>query len=314
LRVADHGHMFEQARIVKDRTAPRIRRAGVGIGVLALAIAAAPGPSLALTVSVPTVTAPSLPAPGVSASIPLPSTAPAPAPTLQVEIPPPTPAPPAVQVPTLHAPSPAPLPRVPHVTSPLPSPSGTAAPAAPLGGVAASSARSPHSTAGPGAAGLARVRHRVHARSLRAHAASAAPAHAAPSVASAPAPTAFARGGPLAAPLSSRGLASARYVTPALPDPPTQAASPGTTVLGVPLSPAARDSLIAAFLIFGLGALIFAAMFADGLGIGPRHAVWRQRLRQRWGTPSLRLPTVRAASARASARLRAVARLRRRWL
>jgi hypothetical protein len=56
----------------------------------------------------------------------------------------------------------------------------------------------------------------------------------------------------------------------------------GTSLLGVHLGPAARDSLLAALLIFGMAVLIFGLMFADGLGIGPRHEEWRRRFRQRW--------------------------------
>jgi hypothetical protein len=71
------------------------------------------------------------------------------------------------------------------------------------------------------------------------------------------------------------------------PDPRALEQASGTSVFGVHFAPAARDSLIAALLIFGMGALIFALMFADGLGIGPRHEDWRRRFSQRW---SRRLP------------------------
>jgi hypothetical protein len=34
-------------------------------------------------------------------------------------------------------------------------------------------------------------------------------------------------------------------------------------------------------LIFGIGALLFGLLIADGLGLGPRHALWRQRFTRR---------------------------------
>jgi hypothetical protein len=57
--------------------------------------------------------------------------------------------------------------------------------------------------------------------------------------------------------------------------------APGGTLFGMALGPAARDSVLAAFLTFGSGALVFAFMFLDGLGIGPRHPLWRRRMRRR---------------------------------
>jgi hypothetical protein len=54
-----------------------------------------------------------------------------------------------------------------------------------------------------------------------------------------------------------------------------------SSLFGLSLSPAARDSLLAAFLAFGGGALVFAFLFLDGLGIGPRHPRWRRQFRRR---------------------------------
>jgi hypothetical protein len=98
--------------------------------------------------------------------------------------------------------------------------------------------------------------------------------------------------GALAASLLRAGLAGGLGAFPigyaqGAPDPRPLEQASGTSVLGVRLGPAARDSLIAALLIFGMGVLIFGLMFADGLGIGPRHEDWRRRFSQRW---SRRLP------------------------
>jgi hypothetical protein len=82
-------------------------------------------------------------------------------------------------------------------------------------------------------------------------------------------------------PSSLGGVLDARYAKLA---PAKAAASTGgasTNLFGLSLSPAARDSLLAAFLACGGGALVFAFLFLDGVGIGPRHPRWRRRLRRR---------------------------------
>jgi hypothetical protein len=77
------------------------------------------------------------------------------------------------------------------------------------------------------------------------------------------------------------GVLNARYekLAPAAGGPASDGAS--SSLFGLSLSPAARDSLLAAFLAFGGGALVFAFLFLDGLGIGPRHARWRRQFRRR---------------------------------
>jgi hypothetical protein len=59
----------------------------------------------------------------------------------------------------------------------------------------------------------------------------------------------------------------------------TRAAGPssGVNLFGMNLGPAARDSLTLALLIFGTGAFMLGLLFADGLGLGPRHPLWRRR-------------------------------------
>jgi hypothetical protein len=110
------------------------------------------------------------------------------------------------------------------------------------------------------------------------------------------------------------GVLPASYLR-GVPDPsPTEQAS-GTSFFGVSLGPAAQGSLIAALLIFGMAVFIFALMFADGLGIGPRHPDWRQRFRRRWsrglpGRTSLAWrqlgPDAHTAGVRASRRPRGI--------
>jgi hypothetical protein len=48
------------------------------------------------------------------------------------------------------------------------------------------------------------------------------------------------------------------------------------------IPPAARSAILASILAVLGGALLIALMFADGLGIGPRHQEWRDRMRNRW--------------------------------
>jgi hypothetical protein len=82
-------------------------------------------------------------------------------------------------------------------------------------------------------------------------------------------------------PFGAASLLPARYLqVPSagsrLPD-----SSSGTNLFGIRLGPAARASLMIGLLIFGIGALLFGLLIADGLGLGPRHALWRQRFTRR---------------------------------
>jgi hypothetical protein len=78
------------------------------------------------------------------------------------------------------------------------------------------------------------------------------------------------------------GVLAARYqkLAAAAGGPASDGAS--SSLFGLSLSPAARDSLLAAFLACGGGALVFAFLFLDGLGIGPRHPRWRRQFRRRF--------------------------------
>jgi hypothetical protein len=83
------------------------------------------------------------------------------------------------------------------------------------------------------------------------------------------------------------GVLDARYEKPAPAALGPSGPGASSSLFGLSLSPAARDSLLAAFLAFGGGALVFAFLFLDGLGIGPRHPRWRRQFRRRF---SLRGP------------------------
>jgi len=105
-------------------------------------------------------------------------------------------------------------------------------------------------------------------------------------------------------PASKTALAPARYEgRPAAAA--SSAHSGETSIFGVSLGPAARDSLILALLIFGLGALIFALLFIDRLGLGPRHPEWRRRVGRRW---SRRVSAVHLLAGRLRARIEPAAR------
>jgi hypothetical protein len=70
----------------------------------------------------------------------------------------------------------------------------------------------------------------------------------------------------------------ARYLQVPSADPRPVGSSSATNLFGISLGPAARDSLMIGLLIFGTGAFIFGLLIADGLGLGPRHPLWRQRV------------------------------------
>jgi hypothetical protein len=78
-------------------------------------------------------------------------------------------------------------------------------------------------------------------------------------------------------PFGAPGLVPTSYLQ--VPPADTGAAGPSssTKLFGMNLGPAARDSLILALLIFGTGAFMLGLLFADGLGLGPRHPLWRRR-------------------------------------
>jgi hypothetical protein len=266
-----------------------------GVTVTAEAPSSPTTGSTALKVSSTALPTVSVEAPSLPVSTPTTPTAPIATPSLAIKTPPVSTQPIApIETPSLTVEASAPK----AVTSPAPA-STVKAPTASLeasvgvtsgrsAGAAPSSAPSAAPPAGPTGAGSS--------------AASALAGHAAKALA----PTGFRRGarsaslrfvpipkvsgrrdvtvsqaGPGFAALTRDPFGAPGLVPTYLQVPPadTGAAGPSSTtkLFGMNLGPAARDSLILALLIFGTGAFMLGLLFADGLGLGPRHPLWRRR-------------------------------------
>ena len=83
-------------------------------------------------------------------------------------------------------------------------------------------------------------------------------------------------------PTSAGGVEAVSYLKSPSPGHEGRPSSSQAGLLGVGLSPAARDAFLLTILTFMGGALLIAILFADGLGVGPRHPEWRRRWRTRW--------------------------------
>jgi hypothetical protein len=82
-------------------------------------------------------------------------------------------------------------------------------------------------------------------------------------------------------PTSAGGVEAVSYLKSASPGHERRPSSSQAGLLGVGLSPAARDALLLTIVIF-MAALLIAILFADGLGVGPPHPEWRRAWRTRW--------------------------------